>query len=189
MSKPKHPCFRYLINKNHPSAIISEQFYNRVMEKERNGIVLPGFVGVIIFMALLAGVIFLLTKTMEWLTTVFTTPQLIFAFAMFVPAAFLIRYLTAGALVFNLNELEAMEAGITVFLFLFFGVGFFMISQIFMPESINEAYDKGGFLSIVIGTSCGLLMMACFKWFYKKLKVKSKLRSNLEGYRLPKSKE
>ncbi len=87
------------------------------MAKESKEIVFPGILGVLIFMVFLAGVLFLLTKTMEWLTTVFTTPQLIFAFAMFVPAAFLIRYLSAGALVFDLNELEAMETGITIFLF------------------------------------------------------------------------
>jgi ABC-type antimicrobial peptide transport system permease subunit len=82
-----------------------------------------------------------------------------------------------------------METGITIFLFLFFCVGFFMVSKIFMPEFLDEAYDKGGILSGIIGAICGLTMIGCFKWLYKKLKVKSKLRGNFEGYRLPKTKD
>lgn len=101
---------------------------------------------------------------------------------MFVPAAFVIRYISAGALVFNRQELEAMEGGIAIFAFLFFGVGFFMISSFFMPQEIKEASETGDAIGTAIGVVGGLSLMICFGWFYKKLKVKGKLRANLEGY-------
>lgn len=159
------------------------------MSKEVKEIRVPGFVGVLVLFAILFAGIFVFTKTMEWLTSVFSTPQLIFAFAMFVPAAFLLRYLSAGALVFDRDELKAMEGGLEIFVFIFFAVGFFTVSHFFMPDSIKEAYDQDGWLNVIVGTVMGVTMIACFKWFFKKLKVKSRLRGNLEGYRMPKSRK
>lgn len=152
------------------------------MPDETKVITVPGFVGVILVLAVLFGGIVLLTWTMEWLTTVFSTPQLIFAFALLVPAAFIIRFISAGALVFNRQELEAMEGGIALFAFLFFGVGFFMISNFLMPQAIKDASEKGDAVGTAIGVVGGLTLMICFGWFYKKLKVRGKLRANLEGY-------
>lgn len=158
------------------------------MSNETNNITVPGFVGVILVFAILMGGIMLFTWTMEWLTTVFTTPQLIFAFALLVPAAFVIRFISSGALIFNREEINAMEGGIAIFAFLFFGVGFFMLTNFFMPASIKEASERGDIIGTVIGVIGGLSLMICFGWFYKALKVKGKLRANLEGYQASRAK-
>lgn len=152
------------------------------MSKDVVEIKIPGLIGVVLVIAVLFGGVMLFTWTMEWLTSVFSTPQLIFAFAMLVPAAFLLRYMSAGALVFNRKELEAMEGGIGIFAFLFFGVGFFMLTSFLMPESIKEASNRGDIISAVIGSVGGVAMMVCFSWLLKKLKIRGKLRANLEGY-------
>ncbi len=152
------------------------------MDKDNVEIIFPGLLGVVIVFAVLFGGVVLFTWTMEWLTSVFTTPQLIFAFAMLIPAAFVLRYMSAGALVFNRKELEAMEGGIGIFAFLFFGVGFFLLTNFLMPASIKEVSGRGDTISWIIGAVGGVSMMACFAWLLKKLKIRGKLRANLEGY-------
>lgn len=152
------------------------------MSKDVVTIKVPGLIGVLLVFAVLFGGLLLFTWTMEWLTSVFSTPQLIFAFAMLVPAAFVLRYMSAGALVFNRKELEAMEGGIAIFAFLFFGVGFFMLTNLLMPESVKEASNRGDIIGWIIGAVGGVSMMACFAWLLKKLKIRGKLRANLEGY-------
>lgn len=155
------------------------------MGKEVKEIRVPGIVGVLLVLAVLFVGVFIFARTMEWLTSVFSTPQLIFAFALLIPAAFLLRYLSTGALVFNIKELEAMEGAIEIFSFLFFGVGFFVLTQFFMPDSLKEASNSDTALGYIVGVVGGVAMMACFIWFFRKLKIKSKLKGNLEGYRLP----
>ncbi|MEW6712840.1 MAG: hypothetical protein AB1403_23685 [Candidatus Riflebacteria bacterium] len=122
------------------------------------------------------------SHTMEWLTTTFSSEHVAIGFALLIPLAFIIRFISSGALVFNADEIGALNWGISIFSFLFFGVGFFWLQDQILPESIRTAYDAGGITGFFIGAFFGLLMMSLFGHLIKKLGVESKLKATLEGY-------